>query len=214
VQLAFAQLNLRRNPFGALTTADSQAIADVDLAEALTFLSQPTNPGSRPHPPAIQFMGRQGSGKTTHLLAILAALPGAVYSPIPIGQPARIRTDGDPVLVDDAQWLTWALRRRLFRSHHRLVLATHRDYSSELRCCGRPVLTLSSETTLNPETLCRRLNARIEAARRGPGSVPIVSLQTATLAWNTYGPDLRSVLERLFHIFQSLSSPDEPWSFE
>ena len=214
MQLAFAHLNLRRNPFGALTATDAQALADVNLAESIDFLNQSTaaNPGQRP--PAIQFMGRQGSGKTTHLLALHAALPGAVYSPIPVGQPPRIRTDGDPILVDDAQWLTWALRRRLFRSSQRLVLGTHRDYSSELRRSGRPVLTLSSETTRDPEMLCRRLNARIEAARRGPGTVPVISLQTATLAWNKHGPDLRSVIERLFHVFQSLTRPDEPWFFE
>ncbi|MFM7057386.1 MAG: hypothetical protein ACKO2P_10750 [Planctomycetota bacterium] len=214
MQLAYAHLNLRRNPFGALTTADAQAVAEVNLTEAIDFLRQPPASGRHSRPPVLQLMGRQGSGKTTHLLALLAAFPGAVYSPIPIGQSPRIRTDGDPILVDDAQWLTWALRRRLFRSHRRLVLGTHRDYATELRHCHRPLLTLSSETTRDPETLCRRLNARIEAARRGPGAVPIVSLHTATQAWNHHGADLRSVMERLFHIFQSLNSPDEPWFLE
>lgn len=211
-QLAFAHLNLRKNPFGALTIAESQRLAEVDLAESAAFLSQPTRPNAPS--PAVQFMGRQGSGKTTHLLAMLAAIPGAVYSSIPIGEPPAIRTDGDPVLIDDAQWLTRRLRKHLFRGHLRLVLATHRDYSSELLHAGRPLLTLSSETTADSETLCRRLNARIEAVRRGPGRIPVISQHTASLAWIRHGPDMRSVLGRLFHIFQQLHSLDEPWFFE
>lgn len=207
--LAYAHLNLRRNPFGALTAAASQQLADVDLLPALEFLNQPA--AHKQRPPALQFMGRQGSGKTTHLLKLLAALPNAVYSPIPVGLKPHIRTSGDPVLVDDAQWLTWTLRRRLFRGNSRLVLGTHTDYSAELLRSGRSVLTLSAETTSDPETLRRRLNARIEAARRDPGPLPLISAEAATLAWKKHGHDLRSVVERLFHIFQQLRSPEEPW---
>ena len=212
MQLAFAHLNLRKNPFGALTTAESQRLAEVDLAETLAFLRQPIQQNAPPA--AVQFMGRQGSGKTTHLLALLAAMPGAVYSPIPIGQPPQIRTDGDPVLIDDAQWLTRNLRKQLFRSQHRLVMATHADYTVELLHAGRPLLTLSSETTTDSDTLRRRLNARIEAVRRGPGSIPVISEEIATLAWTKHGPDLRSVIKRLFHVFQQLRSPVDTWSFE
>lgn len=212
MQLAFAHLNLRRNPFGALSAAESPRLAELDLAEALEFLNRHAEHNSRPA--AIQFMGRQGSGKTTHLLALLAALPKAVYSPVPIGQPPQIRTDGDPILIDDAQWLTWTLRRRLFRCDQRLVLATHRDYSAELRRSRRRVITLSSETTVDSETLRRRLNARIEAMRRGPGNIPMISPETARLAWERHGSDMRTIIQKLFHVFQHLRRPDDPWFFE
>jgi hypothetical protein len=194
-----------------LSRVQQQLLADVDLREALEFLRGGV--GDRARPVAIQFMGCQGSGKTTHLLALLAQFPNAVYSPLPIDQPVRVRMDGEPILVDDAQLLPWWQRWRLFRSSARLVLGTHRDYSVELRRAGRRVLTLSAETSTNPESLRRRLNARIEAVRRVSAAVPVISAADAEAIWRMYGSDQRSAIEWLYFVFEELGSPDDPLPF-
>lgn len=206
MQLAFSHLNLRRNPFGSLARHEQQLLADVDLSEAAHFLNH--CPSDAVRPPAVQYVGRQGSGKTTHLLALLSVFPHAVYSSLPVYQPVSVRTDGDPILIDDAQQLPWRLRRQLFRSTARLVLATHRDYTGELRRFGRNVLTLSVETATNPLSLFRRLNARIDAARRGPQAIPLISHEDAALLWQKFGADQRSLTEYLYHLFQHLPEID------
>jgi hypothetical protein len=206
VQLPFFHLNLRKNPFGSLSRQEQQLLADVDLSEALLFLNN--NSINTQRPPAVQFIGRQGSGKTTHLLALLAHFPTAVYSALPVDQPVSVRTDGEPILVDDAQWLPWWTRKLLFRRPTRIVLATHRDYSAELRRVGRAVLTLSAETSTNPDSLHRRLNARIEAVRRGTHEIPVISSEEAAALWNTFGADQRSTIEYLYHVFQTLPRID------
>ena len=207
MQLAFSHLNLRKNPFGSLGRHEQQLLADADLSEAIRFLSHCPIDANR-RPPAVQYIGRQGSGKTTHLLALLAHFPAAVYSPLSIHQPVSVRTDGDPILIDDAQMLPWWLRRQLFRGAARIVLATHRDYTNELQRRGRDVLTLSAEATTNPESLFRRLNARIEAARRGPQAIPHISREDVALLWKKFGTDQRSLIEYLYDVFEDLLEVD------
>jgi len=101
-QLPFAHLNLRRNPFGEFSAEDWTRLADVDLEEFDGLLAEA---GS-----VVQFVGEKGYGKTTHLLAIGARFPGSGYVHIPEGERAEV-PGGNPLLIDEAQRLTWRQRR-------------------------------------------------------------------------------------------------------
>ncbi|MCH2203329.1 MAG: hypothetical protein MK102_15275 [Fuerstiella sp.] len=193
--LPFSHLNLRRNPFGELTTEEWTALADVDVVPLLQLLSVPRS--------VIQFIGGKGYGKTTHLLAIRSQFESASYVHIPEGESRSIPA-GWPVLIDEAQRLTRWQRIRIFRPLVPLVLATHSDFSRALRGAGREVTTIEVEDRTNSERLHRILNARIDAARRSPGETPTVSHATAQKLLNEFGPDIRRILHVLYGRIQRL----------
>lgn len=194
MQLPFAHLNLRINPFGEPSVEARAALAVVDLPEL------------RSGDP-VQFVGESGRGKTTHLLALLARHPGAVYE--------RLRENGDryaarvpaavPFLLDEAQRLRPQLLRRLFSQHRTLALGTHDDLS---RFSDRPLRTLhfSGLTLARLRAIVAR---RIEWARRGPGPVPVVSDAALQTLLDRHASDVRAIEGRLYESFQSLQEPGD-----
>jgi hypothetical protein len=193
--LAFAHLNLRYNPFGAMSLEHMGELAQVDTEHYLGLL--------RPERAAVQFIGDKGFGKTTRLLALRRVLPEAAYVRIPVGTSVAIPA-GSPLLVDESQNLGWWRRRRLFAGPHRLVLGTHVDHAAELRRHGRVVETIAVEHETTTERLHRLIDRRIESARRGAGPVPEVDAETARLLLDRHGPNIRAILAELYIRFQTL----------
>ena len=64
LNLPFAHLNLRFNPFGEATPEERAKLAVVDIER---FAQRLCAPGF-----AVQFIGEHGRGKSTHLLALHA----------------------------------------------------------------------------------------------------------------------------------------------
>ncbi len=193
--LPFAHLNLRRNPFGEFSVKEWTALADVDVLEFDDFLMEP---GA-----TVQFVGEKGHGKTTHLLAIKSRFARSGYVHIPEGERAAV-PPGNPILVDEAQRLTWWQQRQLFRSRAPLVLATHRDFSPELIRAGRQLRTVTVSERMSAQRLTRILNARIEWVRRGQGPVPSVSFESAGRLLSRLGPDIREIMFEMYKKFQDL----------
>ncbi|MEO2030733.1 MAG: hypothetical protein ABGZ35_01475 [Planctomycetaceae bacterium] len=199
-RLPYVHLNLRRNPFGELTTEEWTALADVDVKPLLPVL--------RISHTAIQFIGEKGYGKTTHLLAIRSHFESAGYVHLPEGERRRIPA-GAPLLIDEAQRLTIWQRFQQFRSRVPLVLGTHRDFETSLRRAGRSVITIQVAERMNAQRLHRLLNARISAARRQSGPIPTVSLKSAQNLQEAFGPDIRQIIHQLYRRTQRLQSIGE-----
>jgi hypothetical protein len=193
--LAFAHLNLRYNPFGALSLEGMGELALVDTDRYRNCL--------QPERAALQFVGEKGYGKTTRLRALCRELPGAVYVRIPPDRRVEVPT-GSPLLVDESQNLGWWRRRRLFAGPSRLVLGTHVDHTRELVRHGRLVTTIAVADETTPDLLHRLIQRRIEAARRGAGPIPVVEFETVQKLLEQHGPDVRTILAILYNRFQSL----------
>ena len=194
--LAFAHVNLRRNPFGELTRDERTQLAVVEIHEALEHLTLPRS--------SVQIVGEKGHGKTTHLLAIASHFSDSSYVHIPEGQRCVIPTDGEPLLIDEAQRLTLHQRWRLLRSSRRLILGTHVDLAQGLSRAGRPVLTLEANRLTDADRVHTILNARIQFVRRAPGPIPSITKATASRLFAQFGSDLRSIEHSLYHDFQQL----------
>ncbi len=194
--LPFFHLNLRRNPFGELTTAERTRLAIVECDAALQHLKSPRS--------VIQVVGERGYGKTTHLLAIAAQFAENAYVHIPEGQRAAIPAQGEPLLIDEAQRMTFMQRWQTFRSQRRLILSTHTDFEQALRQSGRRVLTITADHFTDASRVQNLLNARIEFARRNAGPVPTVSHLTATELFRQFGSDIRSIEHSMYLTFQEL----------
>jgi hypothetical protein len=122
---------------------------------------------------------------------------------IPEGERAAV-PDGSPILVDEAQRLTWRQRRRLFPERRPLVLGTHRDFESALLRAGRNVRTIQVQKYTTAERICELLNRRIEHARRS--SLPVPSIRPATVQQlqERFGSDVRAMLGWMYERFETL----------
>jgi hypothetical protein len=195
VGLPFAELNLRRNPFGELEAAERAAVAVVEVDPFVRRLKQPGY--------AVQFLGEKGRGKTTHLLAIWRHFPQAVYVHVGAHERPRI-PHGQPLLIDEMQRLPRWRRRRVFRRRVSLAIGTHEDLGDELSRAGFEVQTVRPAEILDGKRLRQILNCRIELARRGPGPLPQIRLQTARAMLERFGDDLRAIEFYLYDLYQNL----------
>jgi hypothetical protein len=194
--LPFVHLNLRRNPFGELEPAQRAALAVVRVDRFVRRLKRPGY--------AVQFIGHQGRGKTTHLLAVRRHFPHAAYVQICEDQRPRI-PHGHPLLIDEIQRLPRWRRRRVYRRGVSLAVGTHEDASSELVRAGFEVDSVYPAELLDLQRLHQILNRRIEWARRRPGPLPRVKLRTARLLIDRFGDDVRAIELYLYDLFQDLS---------
>jgi hypothetical protein len=192
MDLPFAHLNLRFNPFGEATPEERARLAVVELPDL----------GSAD---VVQLLGDCGRGKTTHLLALGARQPGAVYERLDEGQD-RCRSAVPPsglFLLDEAQRLRpWALRR-LLRREGPVALGTHVDLSA---AAGRPLPTIRLQG-LDAARLRAIVERRLEWARRGAGPVPVVPDRTLHALIERHGDDLRAIEGRLYDAVQALKEP-------
>jgi len=152
---------------------------------------------------AVQFFGDKGRGKTTHLLAIRQHFPEAAYVHIGEGERPRIPR-GHPLMIDEIQRLPRWRRRWVFRRPVSLVIGTHEDVSAELLRAGFEVDSIEAAAPLDAERLHEILNRRIRWARRAPGSVPHVTLDTARALIERFGDDVRTIEWDLYEQFQGL----------
>ena len=205
VGLAFAHLNLRRNPFGELNAHERSQLAIVEVSDITAFLNQ------RPSGlfPAVQIVGEKGYGKTTHLLALQNCYPHCTYTWMPEGEEVTVNTNGDPVFVDEAQRLTRKQQASLWREQKRLVLGTHFDFSDSLRSAGRAVLTIEARRKTNPAQVHAIMNERIRMFRRSLEPVPEISWTVAEQLCERYGSDIRAMLGCLYEHFQSMKDFDD-----
>jgi hypothetical protein len=203
IGLPFANLNLRRNPFGEPAEEDRAglAVVDPDFLDGLErSLSEPGF--------AVQFIGDCGRGKSTHLHALRARFPDAPYVYFAEGERPQPIPGGPVLFLDETQRLPWRTRRRLFGSDVALALGTHRDHSRELVRAGRRVETVRL-TGFTTSTLRRIIERRIEWARRGPGPVPSLGPGSVARLHDRFDGDLRAIEGHLYDVFQTLPVPEE-----
>jgi len=195
----FAPLNLAFNPFGSRSREEQGELAVVDSWSFAERLQEAT---ARV---ALQFMGDQGYGKTTHLLAIRRHCPGPYYH-FADGEPVRMPSfhPGDVVFLDEFQRLGRWQRRTIYRRAARLVVATHRDFANEMKMAGFQVDSLEVRDTMTVDRLWQALNRKIDAARRGPGRLPRLRHSTATCLWNRHRGNPRAIEAELYDTYQAL----------
>lgn len=184
--LPFAALNLRRNPFGELTTKDRIMLTVADIRPWLPMVQQPLQ--------ALQFIGRSGSGKSSHLLAIYAKLPAASYLFLPENGPLPEISPGSPWIIDEAQRLPRRMRHRVFSSTLPVVLATHTNLQRPLQRYGYQVTTVNAESLIQPARLLQIFQRRIDAARLDP-DLPSCRITATDVHWliQHYGADVRGM---------------------
>ncbi len=195
LQLAFAHLNLRWNPFGEASMEDIARLAIVQVEQYVDRLRRPGF--------ALQFMGAPGRGKTTHMLALREYFPQAPYFHFAEGAAIPEIPEAPLLFLDETQRLPRALRKRVFSRQASFVIGTHLNHSRELKKAGKECTVIQLKG-ISVERLDRIIRRRIEWARRCPGPVPAVSLPEVERLIRTYHDDLSGIFSALYEKFQAM----------
>jgi len=198
LQLPFAPLNLRRNPFGQVPIDERPQLAVVDVEEWVEAVQGGT---------VVEFVGRSGRGKSTHLRVLAAHLPEAAYVHVHKDRPPPAMPDRPVLCVDEAQFLPPRRRRALYRRDAPLALGTHASLADEIEAADRVVKTVSLDDRPVDASLLRQIvDRRLEWARRNEGNLPQLSDEAVTWLLERYGDNLRAIEHHLYAVFQHLDS--------
>lgn len=200
LELPFAALNLKRNPFGELSQTERARLAITNIAEFSAKLSQTGF--------ALQVLGEQGRGKTTHLIALKQDFPDAPYIYYAEDAPKPHVPKAPLLFLDETQRFSKQERKQIFKQNASFVIATHENHEAELKKAGLECVTLTL-SGLSKEKLECILSARIEASRRNRGDLPYFSQESIQKLIIMFEDDLRSMFDYLYDIFQSLEKPTE-----
>jgi hypothetical protein len=202
-QSPYLYLNLRRNPFGELTREERAELAIVDVAPWRQYLSDDRA--------VLQFIGPCGHGKTTHLLAIERAIPGMAYVYLPEMKPRPAVPVCRPMIVDEAQRLSWWQLRSVLRHGGPLVFGTHTDLSKHIVRAGLCVQTVEVAAQVSATRLAQILNRRIDASRVASSPTPRITEAHAVRLQLAFGADVRAIEHHLYDQFQRSASEQRPW---
>jgi hypothetical protein len=200
-ELPFEHLNLRRNPFGQIAAEDVGAVAVVSLEDVVDALHTPGY--------AVQFIGAQGRGKTTHMRALHDHFPDAPFVYFGPDRRPPVPRAGSPLFLDETQRIPWWRRELLFRRRASFAVATHVDHTRQMRRCGLSVTTIEVGG-LTHARLRSIVDRRIERVRRHHDApIPALSDETLTALVERYGDDLRAIEHHLYEVFQRLEAVSE-----
>ncbi len=202
-QSPFHAFNLYRNPFGEFSQSERAALAVVDVNLWRNHLANAKS--------VLQFLAPSGHGKTTHLLAIRRELPEFQYVYLPEHGPRPAVPRQRPMMVDEAQRLSFFQLKRVLANGGPLVFGTHHDLSQAIVRAGLEPYTVDVQQTNSVDRLREALNRRIDASRHGDGAVPRISHEQAIGLWACYGPDMRAIEHYLFEQFQRHAVERLPW---
>lgn len=205
IDFAYSRLNLRFNPFGEFDRQQKIdcSIPKIDLQPIVDFMASDTD-----EPRAVQFLGSQGSGKTTHLWLLSSLLHDFHYLHIPEGT-TRSLPDRAHLMIDEAQRMTWWQRRTSFRKVHRLILGTHRCYDTLLRRQGFNTMTVQLDKPPETEWLARVLERKIDFAVRRPAGVDLAFTTAEIIKLrDQYGHNIRRIERHLYEVIQDQISTE------
>jgi hypothetical protein len=204
----FHALNLRSNPFRALT--------DEEWAEVVVLppgLAEAEATGQH-----LQVLGELGRGKTSALLGLAAEWRGAgrraAYEYLPEGARAfKTPVRGLEVFaLDEAQRLSRRERERLWRAAKaglRLALGSHEDFAAAFTARGLPLRTVRLDEP-DAAHLGRILARRLEYFALDPARPGMTISDGAVAALHAaYGSNRRAIERCLYEVFQAVEAVGE-----
>lgn len=193
MDLLYAHFNLRWNPFRGMEDNEWLQVVHIELSPLLKMLGQPGV--------AIQFIGDQGRGKSTHMRALHQHHPGSpfvyLHDRLQDPKPLPKIPNDQTCFIDESQRMTRWSRWRHFRNHRNLILGTHEDHTALLERRGFYVHTVNVHQK-DPHVIKLILKRRVCYARRSNQALPIMTDSYLNDLISTYGDDIRSMETLLY----------------
>ena len=192
----YRRLNLWFNPFGQL---DDEQLAEIAVADHVRYA------GWLARGVAIQFVGRAGRGKSTHLRSLWRCLEAASLIYIPrFGRQISI-PHAECLLIDEAQRMPRAMRQAVFSWGGPLVLGTHWSLARSLRRYGyRRIHTVHVGSDRTPGKIRNIIDRRIGLAAVSPGCSLRVTEPEVRWLRRRFGNHLRGIDHYLYGQIETL----------
>ena len=186
----YRRFNLWFNPFGQLDDGQLAEVAVLNHRRYAGWLA----PGV-----AIQFVGRAGRGKSTHLRALWRSLDDASLVYIPrFGRQISI-PQAKHVLIDEAQRMPRAMRHAVFSWGGPLVLGTHWSLKGSLRRHGyHQIHTINVGSNPSADKIRQVIHRRIGLATVRPTESLGVTEPEAQWLQHRFGNHLRGIDNYLY----------------
>ncbi len=195
--LPFVNLNLRFNPFRELTHQEKSSLSVVKIENFVKRLASSCF--------ALQFLGKKGRGKTTHLLALQKYFPDAPYIYYPENGP-KPKIGKFPLLfLDETQRFKPKERMRIWQRKTTFVVGTHKDHSEEFAKAGLEYESIILEG-LSEAKLANIIKLRLEHARRSKGNIPYLDESAIKKLIERFDDNIRSIEDYLYEVFQDLET--------
>ncbi len=153
---------------------------------------------------ALEFIGKQGRGKTTHLKYLQQQLPQfPIYLLNSRSKFSDISTDTSPtIFVDSIHHLNIADRIRLFRQTNNIVYTTHWNRQLECLIAKKNKHTIRFKG-IDVNTLRTILNNRLESAshQKLDHSITFTNKE-ADLLIQQFGDNYRGIINHLYESYQ------------
>jgi len=192
-------LQFNYNPFGGLSDRELNGVLlpDYDLSTIADQL--------RTNRSIIEFVGKKGRGKTSHLRMLSYLLPEAELLLLDRRSTAEEinHSEASILLIDSIHHLSLVSRNKLFKQNRSLLFTTHHSKRLELFLAGQSSKSYYFKG-IDAEKLQTILKNRIEQAIPEGQSFTINTVYLNRLI-KKHGDHYRGIINELYHQFQQLN---------
>lgn len=191
----YHRLNLRCNPFERL---EPDELIEVAIPQ---FPLEPLIEQIQAGGVAVQFIGRSGHGKSTHLALLHQHFPDAPYLKFNARQSHPSIPNAPVLFLDETQRLPFFRRDRIWRRAQSLVIGTHWPHQFSLRRAGfRPIT--HHVRGLDADAVQQMAMRRIERARLDDGRESVgISAEFAHQLTRQYRGNVEAIVDALYDHF-------------
>ena len=153
----------------------------------------------------VEFKGKKGRGKTTHLIWLHSHLNQyPIYLLDGNSNEEELLNDPSEVLfIDSIHHLSVRTRIKLFRSKKTIIYTTHLSRRAELKLAGQKVKVIRFKG-IDEDTLTSILKKRLLLASVGPSqSYDLINSTTVTSLIRSFGDDYRGIINGLYDQYQN-----------
>ena len=152
---------------------------------------------------AVEFLGRKGRGKTTHLIYLQKQMPDCPIFFLDKNSSFAeiINSKANIVFIDSIHHLSVVERLRLFRDKEIVIYTTHWSRKMECLLAGKTNLSIKFRG-INEEVLLEILNKRLELATIDYNKQEVITLKEVNLLIKKYGDNYRGIINHLYQNYQ------------
>ncbi|MFK8054869.1 MAG: hypothetical protein AB8F78_02015 [Saprospiraceae bacterium] len=186
------------NPFSGILAEDLESII-VPKFDSDEVVSRINSAESL----AIEFIGRQGRGKSTHLTYLQQQLVDCPIFLLNADSSFRdIVSDKSPVVfVDSIHHLNLLERVKLLKEKRVVIYTTHWPRTLDCYLAKKPKHTIKFKG-INKETLTAIINRRLEIASFEHAEYERITTNEATTLIKSYGDNYRGIINHLYERYQ------------
>jgi len=190
--------DLDYNPFGGLKDEELRVVLSerYDLSEIVKEVEAGENL-------IIEFIGKKGRGKTTHLRRLSQLLPESFYFNPDIQSVSEIKIDYPVILLDSFHKLSLFQRQSLMKQHQGVIIHTdHFSRFAEYFFCNKKWKTYLFKG-LDINVLGAIVKQRIKVVNPNIDQYLLIDKEQIRLLLDAFGDDYRGILNFLYTAYRN-----------